>query len=89
MDIVYIMYMYRIGVENLSIEVLTRYALGGILIPKYICWRRLMKRSIDIPDTLYEKLAKIAKEQCVSIAAVIKIACSDYVKKYEKESGQV
>ena len=45
-----------------------------------------MKRSIDIPDTLYEKLIQIAKEQCISVAAVIKIACSDYIKKYERDS---
>jgi predicted DNA-binding protein len=41
-------------------------------------------RNIVIPDEMYSKLEQISKEQGISIAAVIKIACSEYIKKLGK-----
>jgi predicted DNA-binding protein len=40
-----------------------------------------MKRSIDIPDEMYAKLSVIAKELGITISAVIKMACSEYIRK--------
>jgi len=41
-------------------------------------------RTIIIPDEMYHKLESISEEQAISIAAVIKIACSEYIKKMGK-----
>lgn len=41
-------------------------------------------RNITLPDTIYEKLRAIAKEKGLSIAAIIKIACGEYVERHEK-----
>ena len=41
-------------------------------------------RNIVFPDELYEMLKALAKEKGVSIAAIIKIACDEYVKKESK-----
>jgi len=41
-------------------------------------------RNIVFPDELYEKLKAIAKENGITVAAVIKIACAEYVKKEGK-----
>ena len=45
-----------------------------------------IKRSINIPDDLYEKLQETAKEKGITVAALIKLACSEYIKK-EKKNG--
>jgi predicted DNA-binding protein len=45
---------------------------------------KIIKRNIIIPDEMYSKLEEIAKEQGISIASVIKVACSEYIKKLGK-----
>lgn len=44
-----------------------------------------MKRSLYIPDTLYNKLQEIAEKKGITVSALIKIACSDYIEKEEKK----
>jgi len=41
-------------------------------------------RNIAFPDELYRKLKEIAREKGVTTAAIIKIACDEYVKKEGK-----
>lgn len=48
--------------------------------------KETVKRTLELPVNLYSKLDAIAKETDISIAAVIKIACLEYVKKYEREN---
>ena len=36
-------------------------------------------RSITFPDELYKKLEQAAKDKSISVASVIKIACSEYL----------
>ena len=43
-----------------------------------------MVRSINIPDNLYKKLQEIAAKKNITVAALIKIACSEYVEKEGK-----
>lgn len=44
-----------------------------------------MKRSLDIPDNLYKKLQDMAERKNITVAALIKIACSEYVEREEKK----
>lgn len=44
-----------------------------------------MVRSINIPDNLYEKLQQLATKKSITVAALIKIACSEYVEKELKK----
>ena len=44
-----------------------------------------MKRSIDIPDRLYERLQDMAEKKGITVAALIKLACSEYLEKEEKK----
>jgi predicted DNA-binding protein len=44
----------------------------------------IITRSIQIPDEMYAKLEEIAKEKGVSIAAIIKLACGEYIKQSGK-----
>lgn len=50
--------------------------------------RETIKRSIEFPTTVYAKLEEIATEFDISIAAVIKIACIEYIKKQGKQVEQ-
>ena len=43
-----------------------------------------MKRSLDIPDQLYEKLKEKAEQKGITVAALIKLACSEWLEKQEK-----
>ena len=42
-----------------------------------------MARNITFPDDLYKKLQTIAVESGVSVASIIKLACSNYIAEYE------
>lgn len=44
-----------------------------------------MKRSIDFPDQLIERLKEMAEIKGVTTSAIIKIACSEYLEKEEKK----
>lgn len=44
-----------------------------------------MKRSIDIPDTLYKQLKTLADEKFMSVAALIKLACVEYLENQKKK----
>jgi len=44
-----------------------------------------MKRSLDIPDDLYKKLQDMAKKKSITVAALIKLACSEYIEKENKK----
>lgn len=44
-----------------------------------------MKRSLDIPDYLYESLQEMAKKKGITVAALIKLACSEYIEKENKK----
>lgn len=44
-----------------------------------------MKRSLDIPDKLYMRLQAMAEKKGLSVAALIKLACSEYLEKEEKK----
>lgn len=44
-----------------------------------------MKRSIDFPDELYAKIQEMAKRKGISAAALIKLACSEYIEREEKK----
>lgn len=44
-----------------------------------------MKRSLDIPDDLYLKLQAMAKRKGITVAALIKLACSEYLEKENKK----
>ena len=48
-----------------------------------------MKRSINIPDEMYERLVRTASEQGISTSAAIKIACSEYLAKFEKSDMEL
>jgi len=47
-----------------------------------------VKRSIEFPAFLYSQLESISKDFGISIAAVIKIACIEYVRRQGKEADQ-
>ena len=40
--------------------------------------------NIMIPEELYEKLKQEAEDKNISIASVVRIACSEYLKRAEK-----
>jgi hypothetical protein len=40
--------------------------------------------NVTFPDLLYESLKTIAESKNISLAAVVKIACSDYIEKIQK-----
>ncbi len=42
-----------------------------------------MKRSLDIPDDLYKRLQEMAKKKGITVAALIKLACSEYLSRKE------
>jgi predicted DNA-binding protein len=44
-----------------------------------------MKRSLDIPDDLYKRLIDMAKIKGITPAALIKLACSEYLQKEEQK----
>ncbi len=44
-----------------------------------------MKRSIDIPDALYEKLKLMADKKGLTVASLIKLACSEYLENENKK----
>lgn len=44
-----------------------------------------MVRSINIPDDMYAKLKNLADKKSISVAAIIKIACSEYIEKEQKK----
>jgi len=44
-----------------------------------------LKRSLDIPDKLNERLVKMAEQKSITVAAVIKIACTEYLDREEKK----
>ena len=44
-----------------------------------------MKRSLDIPDDLYERLQEMSKRKGITVAALIKLACSEYIEKENKK----
>ena len=44
-----------------------------------------MKRSLDIPDDLYLKLQEMAKHKGIKVAALIKLACSEYIERENKK----
>jgi len=44
-----------------------------------------LKRSIDFPDELYERLKDMAVRKGITVAALIKLACSEYL---ERENQQ-
>ncbi|MCL2336831.1 MAG: hypothetical protein FWC60_05370 [Firmicutes bacterium] len=44
-----------------------------------------MKRSISMSEPMNEKLKEIAEAQSITVTAAIMIACSDYIRKWEKE----
>ena len=44
-----------------------------------------MKRSLDIPDELYKRLQDMAKIKGITIAALIKLACSEYLQREESK----
>lgn len=46
---------------------------------------RILKRSLDIPDSLYKRLQELADKKCISVAAIIKIACAEYLEREEKK----
>lgn len=44
-----------------------------------------MKRSLDIPDELYAKLQDMAQRKNITVAALIKLACSEYIERESKK----
>lgn len=42
-----------------------------------------LKRSLDIPDDLYKRLQEMAKKKGITVAALIKLACSEYLSREE------
>jgi len=46
--------------------------------------RDTIKRSIELPTDMYSKLEKIAAEFDIPIAAIIKIACIEYIKRHDQ-----
>jgi len=47
-----------------------------------------MVRSINFSDELYERLQKIAKEKELSVSALIKMACKEYVVREESRGDE-
>ena len=43
-----------------------------------------MKRSLDIPDQLYERLKEKAEQKGITVASLIKLACSEWLEKQDK-----
>lgn len=46
-----------------------------------------MRRTITMPDTLYERLQNLSEKRCISIASIIKLACIEYLEKAENQSN--
>jgi predicted transcriptional regulator len=44
-----------------------------------------LKRSLDFPDNLYKALQEMAKKKGITTAALIKLACSEYLEREEKK----
>ena len=44
----------------------------------------MVTRNMQFPDELYEKLKEIAAKHGLSVAAIIKIACNEYVERQGK-----
>ena len=44
----------------------------------------MITRNVQFPDELYQKLRELAEKKGVSISAIIKIACDEYIKNQGK-----
>jgi len=44
-----------------------------------------IKRTIVLPEELYKKIQDLADKKSVTVAAIIKIACSEYVEQEAKK----
>jgi len=44
---------------------------------------KTITRSITFPDELYKKLEQSAKNKSISVASLIKLACSEYLEREE------
>lgn len=44
-----------------------------------------MKRSMDFPDDLMKRLKKMASKKGITVSALVKLACSEYLEKEEKK----
>jgi len=44
-----------------------------------------MKRSVDFPDILLERMKKVAEEKGVTVSTIIKMACKEYLDKEENK----
>ena len=65
---------YTFCIDNVTQKVYNRLHKGGVRL----------KRSIDIPDNLYKRLQAMAEIKGISVAALIKLACSEYLSREEK-----
>jgi hypothetical protein len=45
----------------------------------------VLVRSLNIPDELYLKLQDLAKRKGITIAAIIKLACSELIEREAKK----
>lgn len=43
-----------------------------------------MIRSLNIPDKLYERLKAMAEKKGITVSALIKLICSEYLDREEK-----
>ena len=44
-----------------------------------------MVRSMNFPDALYKKLQETAEKKGITVSALIKLACSEYIEREEKK----
>jgi len=44
-----------------------------------------LKRSVDLPEKLNQRLKALAEKKGVTVSAVIKMACVEYLDKEEKK----
>lgn len=44
-----------------------------------------MKRSVDFPDVLIDRLKKMADQKGVNVSVIIKMACKEYLDKEENK----
>lgn len=44
-----------------------------------------MKRSFDFPDRLYERLKAMAEKKGITVSALVKLICSEYLDREERK----
>ena len=47
-----------------------------------------MNRSVDFPEDMLKRIKALAEKKAVTVSAIIKMACAEYLDREEKKLGK-